>query len=853
MSSPSRIVRTLVLACLIVAVAPPGASRAQPKALTGFPTPLVTILTPAGGKTGTTVELAVTGQNLGRPQAILLDGKPLDVTWPAAQPKYKAGAPQTITATVKLPADLAVGVHDLRIVGHWGVSNPRLFAVGDQAEAVEKEPNNDVEQANDVAVGSTVTGTISTPTDVDYFRFEGKKGQRVVLVCLASGIDSRLTPSVQLYTAAGSPLGFNRDYRGTDAVLDATLPADGAYLVRLFAYTYTVGSAEHFYRLTVSTAPWIDAVYPPMVEPGKKATLTIHGRNLPGGKLDPSATLDGRPLEVMTLDVTAPADGPATQRLRIDDLVAAQMATVDGFPVQVKGPAGASNSVLVQYATAPVVLEKAGNDKADKAQEVAVPCEIAGRIEKLRDRDWYRFAAKKGDVLSIELHGDRLGAPIDLFAAVKSADGKTTITDLDDNPDILHPVAFYSRTDDPVRFRFAVPADGPYLLLVSSREADIQAGPRSVYRVRIGPEQPDFRVVVQSPVLNSPDEPAVPAGSAAAFNLYVAPRDGFNAPLTLEADGLPPGVTLATTSLPAGVRSTTIALMAAPDAKEWAGTFTLRAKATVGGKEVVREARAGTIVWAVNPNQNIPTVSRLARDLVLAVRSAPPFKVELATTRIVLLPGESAELPVKVVALDKDFAGTVSVGPLVPIGNPGNAPLLFNGNSELNLNPGAESKPKVQTGANATPGVYTLQLRGRATLSIVVDPDSGEKGRGPIPLPAVPVQVLILPKQVVTARVADANNLPVKVGEKKDIAVQVERAAMFAGPVEVELVAPSDARGFQGMKTTLAADKTEAVVSLLAPAGTTTGQRQGFVVRLTAELEGKKFTQEVKVTVNVTK
>ena len=38
------------------------------------------------------------------------------------------------------------------------------------------------------------------------------------------------------------------------------------------------------------------------------------------------------------------------------------------------------------------------------------PCEIAGRVEKLGDRDWYAFTAKKGDVYNIEVLSDRLGA-----------------------------------------------------------------------------------------------------------------------------------------------------------------------------------------------------------------------------------------------------------------------------------------------------------------------------------------------------------------------------------------------------------------------------------------------------------
>src|SRR5207247_8591253 len=64
---------------------------------------------------------------------------------------------------------------------------------------------------------------------------------------------------------------------------------------------------------------------------------------------------------------------------------------------------------------APVVLDNEANDKPEMAQQVPVPCEIAGRIEKKKDRDWYSFTAKKNDVYNIEVFSDRLGAPTDMY------------------------------------------------------------------------------------------------------------------------------------------------------------------------------------------------------------------------------------------------------------------------------------------------------------------------------------------------------------------------------------------------------------------------------------------------------
>ena len=48
---------------------------------------------------------------------------------------------------VTIPADAPLGIHDVRLVNKWGVSNARAFVVGDLPEVLEKEPNNDVDEA----------------------------------------------------------------------------------------------------------------------------------------------------------------------------------------------------------------------------------------------------------------------------------------------------------------------------------------------------------------------------------------------------------------------------------------------------------------------------------------------------------------------------------------------------------------------------------------------------------------------------------------------------------------------------------------------------------------------------------
>src|SRR6266849_671352 len=400
-SSPGR---SLTLPALIWAfLACAGMTCGQPPAANNLPNPKLLTLTPCGAKAGTTVEVTFSGTDLEEPQTLLfshpgIKAEPIipppppapkpDPKKPASKPDPKQPTPKPAPIAkfkVTISADVPVGIYDVRLIGQWGISNPRAFIVGDLNEVAEKEPNNDVEQAQRVEVNSTINGAIAAPTDVDFFVFTGKKDQRILVSCLASSIDSRLQPALELYDSAGQRLAFNRHYQDYDALLDCTLPGDGDYYIRLYEFTYTQGSAEYFYRLSISTAPWIDAVYPPMAEPGKATQVTIYGRNLPGGKPDPSAVVNGRVLEKAVATVTAPSDPAGLVRLNYSGRLSPLVSSLDGFEHRVRNSVGASNPFLLTYAQAPVVLDNEANDTAETAQAVTLPCEIAGRIAKKND------------------------------------------------------------------------------------------------------------------------------------------------------------------------------------------------------------------------------------------------------------------------------------------------------------------------------------------------------------------------------------------------------------------------------------------------------------------------------------
>ena len=735
--------RIRVLAPFFVAVTVfSGIVVAQMQGPGGMPTPRLLYVMPMGGAPGDEVTLTVTGQDLNDADGLHFDfpGAKVEAvgsaTAPAMDLKGKKGKGASPIASFKfkvtLPANAPLGIHDVRVVNKWGVSNPRAFVVGDQKEMVEQENNDDVEKAQKVEMNSTINGVIAAPTDVDYYQFAGKKGEHVVLSCLATSIDSKLPAALQLFTAKGALLGFNRAYQNSDAMLDVILPADGDYQVRVFSFAYTSGGPDYSYRLTVSTAPWIEAAFPSVVEPGKETDVTIYGHNLPGGKLDPMATSDGQPMQKANVKVKAPA-GEAGQRLAYRGAILPNMSSLDGMTLTVKNKSGTSNPFLLTFAQAPVVKEGEGNDTMESPQKVSAPCEISGRIDKKNDRDWFAFAAKKGDVFSIEVFGDRLGSGMDLYMQVRNPAGNQ-LAEQDDTQDILSN-QLYTRTDDPQRYRLQANADGEYKVLVAARDAFTQFGPRFAYQLRITREQPDFRLVAMPPGVTQPDAATVGQGGHQAWLLHVWRLDGFDEEITLSAEGLPMGVNLKPQVIPRGQKVVPIVVSASPEAQPWTGAVKIVGTASVNGKKLVRETRAATVSWPTIA-LNVAAISRIDRELVLAVREKAPFVVKPTVDKVTVQQGEKINIPVKLTRQTEAAKGAVILtGFGLPTGMT-MQPVTINADKDTAT---ATIDGKVTLQA----GTYTIVLRGQTGALPKQNQQNQNLG---IVQPSEPVTVIVQPR-----------------------------------------------------------------------------------------------------------
>jgi len=187
------------------------------------------------------------------------------------------------------------------------VSNRMPFAVDGLPETVEQEPNDKTDQAQAVTLPMLVNGRIDRPGDIDYFRFDGKARDNVVIEVFARRLNSPVDSTLRLYDDEGQEVAANDDYEDKGAALTThqadsriayTLPLTGTYYVRLND-AQSQGGPEYAYRLHIRP-PRPDfelRVVPSSViaRAGTTVPLTVYALRRDGFAEDIALGLEGAP------------------------------------------------------------------------------------------------------------------------------------------------------------------------------------------------------------------------------------------------------------------------------------------------------------------------------------------------------------------------------------------------------------------------------------------------------------------------------------------------------------------------------------------------------------------------------
>jgi len=140
--------------------------------------PFITSIFPLGGRQGSTVNLALTGANLKSNTMTLKvpksDNRYLEVSRTTPDNKY--------------------------------VSNNMRFELSSLKEVREAEPNDDTQSAQHVEAGMIVNGTVSKPSDRDWYKFDVQAGSTMVFEVTARKLGSPLDAKLTLYNSRGKVL-----------------------------------------------------------------------------------------------------------------------------------------------------------------------------------------------------------------------------------------------------------------------------------------------------------------------------------------------------------------------------------------------------------------------------------------------------------------------------------------------------------------------------------------------------------------------------------------------------------------------------------------------------------------------
>ena len=263
---------------------------------------------PLGGKRGVVNNVSVTGANLGSINTLQLNISP----------------------------DADLGIQELRVNTPSGLeTNPYPFAIGEFNETNEKEPNDALNQENQIGTPITVNGRIEKASDVDRYSIKVDKGTSLVFQVSARQYQSQLDPVLTLYShkqgeTEGSiteqVLSVNDDASGTDAQLSFTFPNAGNYGISIrdlnnaggvdFPYRLTIRPLKPDFRINVSADnPRIARSGTLMLTvsaarlDGFNGALRFHSPDLPKGfTVSPTIMYPGQNQALLT--ITAPSDAP---------------------------------------------------------------------------------------------------------------------------------------------------------------------------------------------------------------------------------------------------------------------------------------------------------------------------------------------------------------------------------------------------------------------------------------------------------------------------------------------------------------------------------------------------------------
>ena len=514
--------------------------------------PTLTNVFPAGGQRGSKIVVTCTGT----------------FTWPVKV--WSPGVDAIPTAEsgkleVSIPPDLAADRVWIRIYNSEGASAVVPFLIGCSKELNEVEPNNKPREAQVIADSETIINGALKDADVDCFAVTLRGGQALVAAVDANTrLGSTMDAILQVVSQDGIVLAENHDDLGLDPRLTFTANAAGTYIVRLFAFPaapdasirFNAG-ANHLYRLTLTTGPYVTHSLPLSTSFNQGVTVAAAGWNLPAE---------------MKLNVI-PFGGP-----RLADYQ--EYEALDELRRSSDAKIGFAFSPDFSLATRVRMTSHASIDNQSISDPknplvIPMPSSVTGCLKSPRQADRYTIALEKGQQVLISAEARSLQMLLDPVLTLASPDGKI-VAEVDDTGSTRD--GFIAHT---------AAQSGVYLITVTDRFR--QGSQRSWYLLTVRLEQPDFELTTAIDAVSvAPDKPAD------AITVTVQRRGTTTesvGPITIQMTGLPEGVmSTVATSETTGATATEVKLTLTTTGPAFSGPVRIVGKAEQP-KVIERSAR----------------------------------------------------------------------------------------------------------------------------------------------------------------------------------------------------------------------------------------------------------------------
>ncbi len=472
------------------------------------------------------------------------------------------------TVEVTVDRDAPPGEREIRVASARGVSNPLVFHVGQLPEycrkpmvtaafqvlgkeelALRKRPAEEIEDR--ITIPCVVNGQIASG-EMNRYRFEARKGQRLVISALArqlipyiaDAVPGWFQPVLTVYDANGKELAYNDDYRfKPDPTLLFEVPKDGEYVFAITDAIYR-GREDFVYRVTIGELPFVTSIFPLGCRAGETPKIEMKGWNLQKAQLAPPAK-DAKP--------------------GVCSLVARQAGVV-------------SNAVPFAIDTLPECLDKESNNDAARAQKVSLPIIVNGRIDREDDWDVFQFTGKANQTIVAEVYARRLDSPLDSMLRVTDASGKVLAV----NDDYEQAGSGVNTHDADSYLMVKLPADGTYYVYLS--DAARSGGEEYGYRLRISAPRPSFDLRVV------PSSLSIRGKSNSGVSVYVIRHDGFAGQIKLGLKDPPAGFSASSVTLSGTQAVTRLTIKTDLMATKEPVALTIQGVAKIGDREVARAA-----------------------------------------------------------------------------------------------------------------------------------------------------------------------------------------------------------------------------------------------------------------------